>query len=358
MIKKRFCILLAFLMMLGGVQVMGVSLSKASINKMVKFDNVGYEVTTADQVYLTLNLADRFTTDAQIKLEIVDAKWTLDDNGKYVADTLDENLEKTNNYISINNTIMTIDYKIDSGNMIVIPIHAKSIGSNCRISSYDYDLVDEYITPFSCVFAYQKRKSSSSSSSTEPTATPKSTCSPGATTVYTLTVPSTLTADTIITTSTTDDVKDIISDDKIMEYTSKVLLLNKAITGNVCKNTLDKYSVTEYGTSNMYELSIYSNLSSVTVDDLVKSKYISRGLFAQIIYECIGSKAATDIQAATFADIADSKYIAGINYCASIGIFNGVDDTTFNPDGRITLGDMQAVVERINNVLNSTSVET
>ncbi|OON93852.1 MAG: hypothetical protein ATN31_05250 [Candidatus Epulonipiscioides saccharophilum] len=133
-------------------------------------------------------------------------------------------------------------------------------------------------------------------------------------------------------------------------FLDRVLLLNNINTMEHPRSTVEQF-ITDKGHWAFNSMaSVASKLSTETlktISNLGSTGKISRGLFAQIIFESTNGAYPKSTATKNFSDINNSPYKAAINYCVEIGLLSGTSESEMSPDKYLTRAELASILLRM-----------
>ena len=142
-------------------------------------------------------------------------------------------------------------------------------------------------------------------------------------------------------------------------FLDRVLLFNNITQSKLKRSTVEKYIVDKDHWAFYNVASIASKLDEKTLKVISElgSNPISRELLAEVLYEITEGKIKQIKNIALFEDTLTSPYKEAIDYCISVGLFNGTSNTTMSPQKALTRAEMMTVVMRLNDLLQNDTLK-
>lgn len=141
--------------------------------------------------------------------------------------------------------------------------------------------------------------------------------------------------------------------DDTLAFLDRLLLLNHKIETKLSRDIVSQYWSDTNSWSYAHKISIGSKLEEETLKEIValEDGTISRGLFAQILYEVTNGKLEGSYEEDTFVDLEGSPYEKALKYCVRAGLLNGVSKTHIAPEKSLTRAEMMTILIRLNESL-------
>ena len=141
--------------------------------------------------------------------------------------------------------------------------------------------------------------------------------------------------------------------DDTLVFLDRLLLLKHKIETKLSRDIVSQYWSDTNSWSYAHKMSIGSKLEEGTLKELaaLKDGPISRGLFAQVLYEVTDGKLESIYEEDTFEDLEGSPYEKALRYCVQTGLLNGVSKTHIVPEKSLTRAEMMTILIRLNKSL-------
>ncbi|ONI42450.1 hypothetical protein AN639_12375 [Candidatus Epulonipiscium fishelsonii] len=136
-------------------------------------------------------------------------------------------------------------------------------------------------------------------------------------------------------------------------FLDRLLLSNNVLKMNLPRETVEKYVPNKMDWTFYHVASIGSKLSENTLKQVMSSSEdnITRGMFAQILFEITDKQLPKIKYDYNFIDIDNSPYNEAITYCIETGLLCGISQNEMAPNKMLTRAELAAVLVRLDEKL-------
>ena len=138
-------------------------------------------------------------------------------------------------------------------------------------------------------------------------------------------------------------------------FLDRVYLLRDVNNAHLNRDEVETYINNKEHWAFEHMASIASRLNMGTLDRVssLGDKPITRGMLAQIIYESLKNRIWLDEELKEYADVQDSEYKYGLEFCIKGGILTGIDDTHMVPQKEVTRAELMTILIRLMNNIST-----